>query len=395
MRFWPTYGGGETVTRALANEMVNRGNQVYVIYFWDRDEGINDFVDARVETIRIEGMSCVDGSELKKQEYCYLKEKLRGIFEEIKPDVVINQWMPTKIVSLAMKGLNARLIKCHHGAVKYVPTIKSIKQKLFYGVFGKWAGWIRVYPEYKRDVVYSDQWVLLSENLRKDAKKLLWWADDDRLDVIPNPLPYEVAEKEKILDNKKKEVLFVGRVEELKRLSYILDAWKFVEQQEKEWTLRIVGDGPDLPRNKRYVKELGLNNIVFEGYVDARRFMMNASVLVLASNQEGFPMVLLEAQQCGTVPIVTNSFPAASDIIVSEYNGILVENNNISAFAEAILGLIDNQKLCGRMAKNAIKTSKQYSVEKICDEWEEKIKTLPIQRGKEFEMKKRWLFKRK
>ena len=32
MRYWPVYGGGETITVTLANEFVKRGHSVYVVY---------------------------------------------------------------------------------------------------------------------------------------------------------------------------------------------------------------------------------------------------------------------------------------------------------------------------------------------------------------------------
>lgn len=47
LRLWPVYGGGETVTICLANEMVKRGHQVAVAYFKDSVRGQMPFVDER------------------------------------------------------------------------------------------------------------------------------------------------------------------------------------------------------------------------------------------------------------------------------------------------------------------------------------------------------------
>lgn len=38
MRFWPYFGGGETVTRLLISEFLRRGYEMYVAYWWDRSE---------------------------------------------------------------------------------------------------------------------------------------------------------------------------------------------------------------------------------------------------------------------------------------------------------------------------------------------------------------------
>ncbi|KAB6160128.1 glycosyltransferase family 4 protein, partial [Bacteroides xylanisolvens] len=39
LRLWPVYGGGETVTISLANEMVKRGHSITIFYFKDSNAG--------------------------------------------------------------------------------------------------------------------------------------------------------------------------------------------------------------------------------------------------------------------------------------------------------------------------------------------------------------------
>lgn len=50
LRLWPVYGGGETVTRCLANEFVNLGHEVYIAFFKYTEYGVDSFVDNRVIT---------------------------------------------------------------------------------------------------------------------------------------------------------------------------------------------------------------------------------------------------------------------------------------------------------------------------------------------------------
>ena len=53
-RVWPVYGGGETVTICLANEMVKRGFNVHIAYFKDSDSSKEiPFIDARIKAHRI------------------------------------------------------------------------------------------------------------------------------------------------------------------------------------------------------------------------------------------------------------------------------------------------------------------------------------------------------
>lgn len=394
MRFWPVFGGGETVTRTLANEMCKRGHEVHIIYLWDRTNNTKPLVDTRIQEHKLSGISNVRDGAIKITEYRKLQKELTNVFTMISPDIVVDQWLPTKQVSRALKGLNSRLIKCHHGSVKHSPVIRTLKQKIFYGLLGEKGDWIRVYPEFKKDYVYSDAWVLLSEGSKKEAEILLPWADKSRLHVITNPLPYHVSSDEIDLDCKQKNIVFVGRVIRLKRVDYILKAWSLIENSFPDWRLLIVGDGDYLDYEKKYAKELRLKNVSFEGFQDSKPYLIKASILTMASAQEGFGMVLVEAQQCGCVPVVFNSFPTVTDIIQDNENGLLVKDEDIEGFAKAISNLINNSDERKRLAMNAMRDSEKFSVQNICNQWESLFDVLTIRRGGELSMKVRYIFRK-
>ena len=48
LRCWPVFGGGETVTRTLANEMCRRGHEVGVVYLWDRTNDTDIYLDKNI-----------------------------------------------------------------------------------------------------------------------------------------------------------------------------------------------------------------------------------------------------------------------------------------------------------------------------------------------------------
>ena len=356
--------------------MVKRGHEVCVIYLWDRTNGIKEMVASRVKTIRIDGMTNIRDGAIKCMEFKFLEKKLRQVLTTLEPDVVINQWMPSSTVDRAMRCLDSVLIKCHHGVIKNIPQITRLRQKIFYTVFGERAGWIRVYPEFRKDYIHSDAWVLLSNATKRDAKYLIKWAEEERLKVIANPLPYSVEEYPINIDKKKKEVIFVGRIIELKRVWYLLEAWKMIQDKVTDWTFRIIGDGAFLKNEKKHAKELDLKNVVFEGFQEAKPYMREASILVMASSQEGFCMAIAEAQQCGCVPVVTDSYPTVHDQIQDGKNGILVENNNIKKFAQALYHLICDEERRKRLAVTAMADSQKCSVVSICDQWESLFRTV-------------------
>lgn len=380
LRYWPVFGGGETVTRTLANEMCRRGHEVGVVYLWDRTNDTDIYLDKNIKNIKIDGVINIKDGTIPKSEYRKVSSGLKNAFVSYSPDIIINQWIPSELVWKATKGMNVKVIKCHHSIIKYVPHITTLKQKIFYSVFGEKAGWMRVYPELRRDYIHSDTWIFLSQSSRRDALYLLRNADKKRLRVITNPLPYSIDKSKIDLCEKKKEVIFVGRIVQLKRLGYLLEAWKMIEDKVPDWTFRIVGDGDYAEVEKAKAKELNLSNIVFEGYQDAREYLLNGSILMMASNQEGFGMVVIEAQQCGCVPVVVDSYSTVHDIVTDGVDGVLVENNNIEKYAATILDLINNTERRHKMAAQAMKSSDKFSITEICNQWEKLFEEIEVQR---------------
>ena len=103
-----------------------------MIYLWDRTNGIEELVDRRVKTIRIDGMTNIRDGAIKGTELRFLEKRLRQTLMLIIPDIVINQWMPSSTVDRAMRCLDSALIKCHHGVIKHTPQIKRLRQKGLY-----------------------------------------------------------------------------------------------------------------------------------------------------------------------------------------------------------------------------------------------------------------------
>lgn len=372
LRFWPVYGGGETVTRALVNELADRGHDIYVIYFWNRDNNMRVELNKNVHTILLHDIINLKDGDIDRKQYPFIEKQLSKIFNDYKFDIVVNQWMPNRQVYHALAETNTKLIKCHHGVVKYVPVIKTLKQKLFYGLLKNSGGWIRVYWQFRDDYRLSDKWVMLSNYFVEDAKKLYRNADEKKICAISNPLPYKVDINDIDLKEKCKEIVYVGRMIELKRVHYLLKAWSIIENDNnvRDWTFRLIGDGVTLQDEKKYAAELNCKRVVFEGFQNAQPYLKKAALLVMASVSEGFGMVLVEAQQYGCVPVVVDSFSTVHDIIQTGRNGILVEDNNIEAFSRALSTLISDSDKREEMARNAMVDCGKFSVKNIVDQWE-------------------------
>ena len=90
---------------------------------------------------------------------------------------------------------------------------------------------------------------------------------------------------------------------------------------------------------------------------------------MISSAFEGWPLTLIEAQQCGCVPLAFDSFASLKDIITREDNGFIIPNNDIPAYIQQIKQLMTDDKLRKSMAANAIESSKRFTIDTIIKEW--------------------------
>ena len=58
LRLWPVYGGGETVTISLANEMVKRGHSITIFYFKDSNAGGAGYINSSIKAVKISNIEC-------------------------------------------------------------------------------------------------------------------------------------------------------------------------------------------------------------------------------------------------------------------------------------------------------------------------------------------------
>ena len=90
---------------------------------------------------------------------------------------------------------------------------------------------------------------------------------------------------------------------------------------------------------------------------------------MVTSACEGFSMTTLEAQQCGCIPIIYDSFPTAHELVIDKRNGILVENNNRDMFVEELQHLMLNENIRKDMSIQCVELSNRFSVENVVKLW--------------------------
>lgn len=223
----------------------------------------------------------------------------------------------------------------------------------------------------------ADALVLLSKHEIPEIQKLTDM-DLSRCKVINNSLSWEKIEDERILDGKKKQVLIVSRLyNPEKRLDRALKIWKMLSQRGlTDWQLIIVGAGVHEAYLKALSRELELKNMVFTGRQNPYPYYRDASLFMMTSAVEGWGLTLTESMQTGVVPIAFDSYPALHDIITDRYDGCIIPDDDLQAYADCMEELMRNREERERIARNGLVSCRRFEIDKIVGQWVEMIKQL-------------------
>lgn len=257
----------------------------------------------------------------------------------------------------------------------FLPT-KGIINKIFSLML-----FIRYYCYQKRNLIKqeakrlqetasnSDFIVCLSEKFIPEFQKLIKNPNYyDKLIAIPNTIK---TTQNTTFTKKKKQVLYVGRLEYgLKRVDRILEIWKDIEIEFKDWNLCIVGDGDAADSLKQLAQTYRLKNVSFEGFKEPHIYYAESSIFCLTSSSEGFGIVLVEALLEKCIPIAYNSFLSATDIIENDVNGILIKPFKKKLFVAALKKLMTNETEREHLAQNNRITLKKFETSQVLKQWD-------------------------
>ena len=99
--------------------------------------------------------------------------------------------------------------------------------------------------------------------------------------------------------------------------------------------------------------------------------MRDASVFVLSSRFEGFPIVLLEALAAGLAVVSFDCPTGPADILTDGASGLLVPPEDVPALAAALDRVMTDEALRRRLAAAAPAAVRPYSVERVGRRWDE------------------------
>ncbi len=141
-----------------------------------------------------------------------------------------------------------------------------------------------------------------------------------------------------------------------KNLTLLLNAFSCVVKKYPHARLMLVGSGKDEKIIRQHCKFLEIEKyVIFYGETRNPRIVMNGSdCLVLSSNFEGFPMVIVEAMAC-QLPIIATSVGGIHEAVIDDKTGFLVPPKNEKLFCNKMIDMIElNEKTLSEIKNNQL-----------------------------------------
>lgn len=144
-----------------------------------------------------------------------------------------------------------------------------------------------------------------------------------------------------IIDQIGDYIIHVGRFSDAKRHDILL---KSFAESNLNTHLILVGDGPNKIKIKKLIDELNIKDkVIMLGFKNnPYPYIKNAKLLVLSSDFEGMPNVILEALALKTPVVSTNCKSGPSEILTDSYSQYLSEPQNVKQLSDLILHTYSN-----------------------------------------------------
>lgn len=354
-------GGIERTLIDKANYLSRSGHSVTMVTYEQGTHPIAYELDSSIQHVDLEcrRFTLYKYSVLKRIVMFWLmKRRLRmkwgNLLDQLRPNVVI---MPTysefrKQVMSVAKEKGVKVVIESHTAFVHDYQADSLMR------------WVHL----RKDICLIQKCDLLLALTQGDTD--CWRKYVKNVKRMVNP----ITEFPEVIDSsirRENRIISVGRLHPQKRYDRLIDAFAQISPKHPEWHLDIFGGGDLLETLTRRIAQAGL-----EGKVDIHRptstifsEYMKSQFLVMSSDYEGLPLVLLEAMACG-LPVVSTNCPfGPADIIDDGVTGIL-SDMSIEDLASKMEWMIVHEDERAAMGKKAREEMTRYKKERVMKEWE-------------------------
>ncbi|OUN36048.1 glycosyltransferase [Lachnoclostridium sp. An76] len=358
------HGGVEMAITLLANALVKRGFDVEILCIYNLGQPAYS-IDEKVKITYLSAMH-------PNREEFYRAIKTRNIPLIIREGIysVKVLYLKKKVMADAIKQIEKGVIistRNEHSVLlsKYGRKgVEKIAQLHHDHKFEK-----RLINDFRKKYTNIDYFVLLTDRLKDEVKVMMKDNTHTKCVVIPNFL----ADMNEIGDlQRKRQVLAVGRLHEVKGFERLIKIWKRFDAKDGT-VLKIIGDGQEKESLQHLIDKYGLQEkVIMTGELSHEKVMeeMHQSLCyAMTSYSEAFPFVLIEAMAAG-LPVVAYDVrvgPAA--IVQNSENGFLIPDGNEELFIDKLRSLCQNDKLREKMSESAVQRSREFSEDSVMKKW--------------------------
>ena len=344
--------GGATKQLAItANSLISMGYDVSIYLY--------SFKDAPASTLNSKIKIYIehDIPSYRIMEYFITPKKIRKKIKQIVPDIVIG-WRTNAgcLVAIGCLGLNIKTVFCERSDpfMEDTPMLHIAKY-----------------------LCNLNRGGIFQTEQAKNYYRLL----ARRSIVIPNP--YSVDENLPDVvdyDCRNKDIAFVARFEiKQKRPDIMLSAFELFYQKHPDYTLSFYGDGDGMEEIRKLAELKGLaNNVFFHGVVkDIISRLSRSKLMVLTSDYEGIPNVILEAFVAGTPVVTTDCSPGGARVLIEDgKDGFIVPRRDYKTIAKKMEMIIANEDIAYTFIKNGRNRLTQFTPNVIFEKWNNYLQKL-------------------
>ena len=273
-------------------------------------------------------------------------------------DIIHCHFGPNGVIGAYLKevGINSKLITTFHG-YDMSKFISDHGEGIYKNLFLKGDLFMPISEHWKKKLIEMgcEEGKIIVHRMGIDVEK------------------FEFSERRKTGTIK---ILSVGRLVEKKGHEYAIKALaKVVNKNGKDIIYRIVGDGPLKDKLMSLAEELGIEDCVkFMGNVEDEELLKlykESHIFILPSvtasdgDQEGIPVVLMEAQAMG-LPVISTYHSGIPEVVIDGKSGFLVPEKDVDALAEKLEYLIEHPELWSEMGRYGREfVEKNYDIKKL------------------------------
>ncbi|MFH1772987.1 MAG: glycosyltransferase [Patescibacteria group bacterium] len=371
--YYPSVNGAAYFTYRLANTLVQRGYEVFVIC--PSKSFKNTIIkDKGVTIYGIRSIHIPVYKNFRMSPSIFSKKTIYKTIKEIFPDVVHiqNHFLIGKGTAIVAKKLGIPIVGTNHfmpeNLVHYFHLPKIAETWL--QKFG-WKQCVDVFE--KLDLVTTPtetaKELLKKAGFSKEVLALSCGIDLERFKPTNDgsylKQRYEIPINKAVL-------LYVGRMDKEKRVEVILHALLDI-LRTNDAHLVLAGIGEEKQKLETLSQKLGVQkSVTFTGFVpdeDLQNIYRVADIFVIAGIAELQSIVTMEAMASG-LPIVAVNAMALPELVHDSKNGFLFPIDDSQALAQKVTTILSDHKLQKEMSKESLEIIKAHDMTKIIKRYE-------------------------